>query len=85
MKLHNVIFDIAARLVHLYSPMHGKVTLHLPVFARIKASLHHVVELKLENIYVVQEFLDVFPDELPGMLLVLIKRRFHAPTCRVNI
>jgi hypothetical protein len=26
MKLHKVVLDIAARLVHLYSPMHGKVT-----------------------------------------------------------
>jgi hypothetical protein len=27
MKLHKVILDITASLVHLYSPMHGKVTL----------------------------------------------------------
>jgi hypothetical protein len=26
-----------------------------------------VVELKLEDIHVVREFLDVFPDDLPGM------------------
>jgi hypothetical protein len=35
--------------------------------SRIKASLHHVVELKLEDIYVIREFLNVFPDDLPGM------------------
>jgi hypothetical protein len=59
--------DIAARLVHMNSPMFGKVTLHLPSVARIKASLHHVVERRLEYIHVVREFPDVFPDELPGM------------------
>jgi hypothetical protein len=26
-----------------------------------------VVELKLEDIYVIREFLDMFPDDLPGM------------------
>jgi hypothetical protein len=32
-----------------------------------KASLHHVVEGKLQDIQVVREFPDVYPDELPGM------------------
>jgi hypothetical protein len=67
MKLHRAVLDIADRLVHLDSPVYGKVILHLPVVSRIKASLHHVVELKLEDIHVVREFLDVFPDDLPGM------------------
>jgi hypothetical protein len=53
MKLHRVVLDIAGRLVHLDSPMYGKVILHLPAVSRIKASLHHVVELKLEDIHVV--------------------------------
>jgi hypothetical protein len=52
-KLHNVVLDIATRLVHLYSPMHGNVTLHPPVIACMNASLHHVVERKLEDIHVV--------------------------------
>jgi hypothetical protein len=29
--------------------------------------LHHVVELKREDIHVIREYPDVFPDELPGM------------------
>jgi hypothetical protein len=29
--------------------------------------LHHVIELKLEDIHVVWEFSEVFPDDLPGM------------------
>jgi hypothetical protein len=67
MKLHKAILDIATRLVHLQSPLYGKVTLHLLVISRIKASLHHMVELNLEDIHVVREFLDVFPDDLPGI------------------
>jgi uncharacterized membrane protein YkvI len=53
MKLHRAILDIAGRLVHLDSPMYGKIILHLPAVSRIKASLHHVVELKLEDIHVI--------------------------------
>jgi hypothetical protein len=67
MKLHKAVFDIAGRLIHLDSPVYGKVILHLPVISRIKASLHYVAKLKLEDIHVIQEFLDVFPDDLPGM------------------
>jgi hypothetical protein len=47
--------------------VYGKVILHLPVVSCIKASLHHVVELKYEDIHVVREFPNVFPNDLPGM------------------
>jgi hypothetical protein len=67
MKRHKAVLNISARLVHLNSPVYGKVTLHLPTISRIKASLHHVVEKRLEDIHVVHEFPDVFPDDLPGM------------------
>jgi hypothetical protein len=67
MKLRRAVLDIASRLVHLDSPVYGKVILHLPAVSRIKATLHHVVELKLEDIHVIREFLNVFPDDLPGM------------------
>jgi hypothetical protein len=67
MKMHNVILDIATILVHLNSPVYGKVTLHLPTVARIKASLHHVVERKIEDIHVVREFLNMVLNDLPGM------------------
>jgi hypothetical protein len=67
MKMHKAVLDIAARLVYLNSPMYRKVTLHLPAISRIKASLHHVVERRLEDIHMVREFPDVFPDDLPGM------------------
>jgi hypothetical protein len=67
MKRHKAVLDISARLVHLKSPVYGKVTLHLPAISHIKASLHHVVQRRLEDIHVVRKFPDVFPDDLPGM------------------
>jgi hypothetical protein len=67
MKRHRAVLDIASRLVHLDSPVYGKVTLNLPVISRIEASLHHMVELKLEDIHIIRRYADVFPDELPGM------------------
>jgi hypothetical protein len=67
MKVHRAVLDIGGRFVHLDSPMYGKVILHLPAISRIKASLHHVVEQKLEDIHVIREYPNVFPDELPRM------------------
>jgi hypothetical protein len=47
--------------------VYGKVILYLPAVSRIKASLHCMVELKLEDIHIIREFSNVFPDDLPGM------------------
>jgi hypothetical protein len=65
--MHRAVLDIGGQLVHLDSPMYGKVILHLSVIPCIKASLHHMIELKLEDILVVHEFLDMFPTDLPRM------------------
>jgi hypothetical protein len=51
MKWHKVILDISMRLVHLNSPMYEKVTVHLLAITCIKASLHHLVERKIEEIH----------------------------------
>jgi hypothetical protein len=48
MKAHRAVLDIAGRSVHLDSPMYGKMILNLPAISHIKASLHHMVELKLK-------------------------------------
>jgi hypothetical protein len=66
-KMHRAILDIAGRLVHLDSPVYGRVILHLHAISHIKASLRHIAKLKLEDIHVIQEILDVFPDDLPRM------------------
>jgi hypothetical protein len=47
--------------------VYAKVILHVLAISHIKASLHHVVELKLEDIHVVREFPNVFPNDLPRM------------------
>jgi hypothetical protein len=67
MKLHKAILDIAKWLVHLDSLIYGKVTLHLPIIVRIKASVYHTVAKSIEEIPVVREFLDVFSDDLSRM------------------
>jgi hypothetical protein len=51
--MHKAILDIATRVVHLDPAMYVKVIFHLPVIARIKVSLHHMVESKLEDIHVI--------------------------------
>jgi hypothetical protein len=53
MKLHKVMLDIVAHLVHLNSPVYVKVTLHLSTISHIKGSMHHVVEKRLKEIHVV--------------------------------
>jgi hypothetical protein len=68
MKLRKAVWDIAGRLIRLNSPVYGKAILCLPTKSWIKAFLHDMVELKLEDIHVILEFLDVFPNDLPGML-----------------
>jgi hypothetical protein len=67
MKLQKVILDIAKQLVYLDSLIYGKVTLHLPVVVCLKAFVYHTVAKSIEEIPMVQEFLDVFPDDLPGI------------------
>jgi hypothetical protein len=67
MKLHKAILDTAKQLVRQDSLIYGKVTLRLPVVVCIKASVHHTVTKSIEEIPVAREFLNVFPDDLPGM------------------
>jgi hypothetical protein len=67
MKMHKALLDISVRLVHLDYLVTGKVTLHLPGLAHLQASVHAVVAKILEEIPIVQEYPNVFPDEMPGM------------------
>jgi hypothetical protein len=67
MKMHKALLDISARLVHLESPMNNKVTLHLPAMTHLQASIRTIVAKSLEEISIVREYLNVFPDELSGM------------------
>jgi hypothetical protein len=67
MKMHQAVLDISAHLVHIDSPIYGKVSLYLPHVARLQASGYAVVAKSLDEIPVVREYPDVFPDDLPGM------------------
>jgi hypothetical protein len=67
MKMHRAMSDISARLVHLDSPIYGKVSLQLPPIARLQVSIYTVVAKILDEILVVREYPDVFPNDLSGM------------------
>jgi hypothetical protein len=67
MKMYQAVLDIFACLVHLNSPTYDKVSLQLPPIAHLQASVYVVVAKSLDDIPVVREYLDVFPDDLLGM------------------
>ena len=67
MKGHKALLDIDSRTVHLNSLVHGPATLQLYLPSGSTSSVHHIVAQNLEDIPVVCEFPDVFPDDLPGM------------------
>jgi hypothetical protein len=67
MMMHRVVLNIAGQLLHLDSLVYGKVIHHLHTISHIKVFLHHVVDLKHEDIHVVREFSDVFPNDLSRM------------------
>jgi hypothetical protein len=64
---HQVILDIVSRMVEIHSPTSGHTTLYLPKVEGINPCSYAAVNIQLENIPVVCEYPDVFPDDLPGM------------------
>jgi hypothetical protein len=69
MKRHRALLDTAAQTVHLNSPEHGNANLQLALMPVTSAAMHHIVAQDLEDVPVACEFLDVFPEDLPGMPL----------------
>jgi hypothetical protein len=61
------VLDISAHLVHINSPIYGKVSLQLPHVARLQASIYAAIAKSLNEIHMVHEYLDVFPDDLSGI------------------
>jgi hypothetical protein len=65
--------DAQGSLRHLYPSnppgfsRQGKVTLHLPVMTCLQDSIHTTIVQSLEEILIIQEYPNVFPDELSGM------------------
>ena len=67
MGVHRVILDTVSRSVHINSHIHGSMILSLMNSTPLVHAVHHAEGKKLEDIPVVCEYPDVFPDELPGM------------------
>ena len=67
MTRHGVALDIPSRAVEINSPIQGATTLYLPFQQCTNSCAFAMSESKLEDIPVVCEYADVFPDDLPGM------------------
>ena len=67
MEGQGVTLDTTSQSVHINSSIHGSMTLNLRDPASLTHAVHHAEGKKLEDIPVVCEYPDVFPDDLPGM------------------
>jgi hypothetical protein len=67
MNRHMVVLDISERMVEINSPIVGATTLSLPFKDGVNPCSYVAITSQLQEIPVVREFADVFPDELPGM------------------
>jgi hypothetical protein len=67
MTQHKVVLDLSDRVVEINSPTVGHTTLYLPFKDGTDSCAYVTIISPLDEISVVCEYLDVFPDELPGM------------------
>jgi hypothetical protein len=67
MTRHKVVLDISGRVVAINSPTIGHSTLYLPFNNGADPCAYVTITSHLDEIPVVCEYPDVFPDELPGM------------------
>jgi hypothetical protein len=67
MRHHKVTLDIDERRIEITSPAVGVLTLYLPLREPMDPSAYVSIATKLEEILVVCDYPDVFPDDLPGM------------------
>jgi hypothetical protein len=67
MNQHKVILDISDRVVEINSPTVGHTTLYLPFKDGTDSCAYVTIISSLDEIPVVCEYPDVFPDELSGM------------------
>jgi hypothetical protein len=68
-ETHKTVLDITTRVVRQDLPVHDVATLQPSLPSVAPPSVHHTTAQKLEEILVVCEFSDVFPDDMSGMLL----------------
>jgi hypothetical protein len=64
---HQVVLDIATRMIEIHSPTSGHTILYLPKVESTNSCSYAAVAIQLEDIPVVCGYPDVFPDDLPGM------------------
>jgi hypothetical protein len=67
MTRHQVVLDVASRIVEIKSPICGSFTLLLPSQDSTRSCAFAMIELPLKKFPMVCEYADVFPAELPGM------------------
>jgi hypothetical protein len=67
MTQHNVVLDISDRVVEINSHTVGHTTLYLPFKDGTNSCAYVTIIFPLDEIPVVCEYPDVFPNELPGM------------------
>jgi hypothetical protein len=65
MTKHKVMLDISSRFIEIDSPYEGATTLHLPQQEYFHSCVYATTDIKLEDIPIVCEYPDVFPDDLP--------------------
>jgi hypothetical protein len=64
---HQVLLDISSRAVEIDSPDYKATILYLPQRKYIDSCVYTIEGIKLEDIPVICEYPDVFPDDLPEM------------------
>ena len=62
-----VLLDTLSHSVHINSPIHGPITMHLEGYKSLTPNVNHTKGKSLADIPVVCEYPDIFPDDLPGM------------------
>jgi len=67
MKEHCIILDTSSRVIRLNSPTNGPMDIHLSQHEIPTGAVFHLEAKSLEEIPVVCEYPDVFPEDLPGM------------------
>jgi hypothetical protein len=67
MTKHKVILDISSRVIEIDSPYNEATTLYLPQQEYFYSCGYATTNIQLEDIPIVCEYPNVFPDDLPGM------------------
>ena len=62
-----VMLDISSWAIEINSPTHGHSVLYLPHHQYNNSCAYVMKDICIEDIPVVREYADVFPDDLPDM------------------